>query len=103
MRFIDYKIVLKYTSVSRVLLYSYQKFLKILFLKYRINFFFINNSPKIKYLTLLKSPHVNKKSKENFKYIINSFKLYMFANIKILKLLKINTPKNIYSKIIFFC
>ncbi len=94
-------ICIKYSSTLKSILYSYQKFLKLIFLKYNIIYTFRNIPIKVKKKTLLKSPHVNKKAKENFKYILYSFKLIIFFNLNLLKLLKYNKPKNIYLKASF--
>lgn len=89
------KMQIKYSSVSKKLIFLYQQFLKSLFLKFNLKYTIINLPKKQKLKTFLKSPHVNKKSKENFKYILYSFKLNISLNFSYLKLLKYNVPKNI--------
>ena len=56
---------------------------------------------KKKFKTFLKSPHVNKRSKENFNLIIYKFKLHTDFNLQYLKILRFNVPKNIHLKIIY--
>lgn len=89
------KIQIKYSSVSKKLIFLYQKFLKSLFLKFNLKYTIINLPKKYKLKTFLKSPHVNKKAKENFKYTLYSFKLNTSFNFNYLKILKYNVPKNI--------
>ena len=91
-------IVVKYTSVSSLLLISYKKFLNLVLSKFKLKYFFISIPTVIKKKTFLKSPHVNKKAKENFKYTFYSIKLFIFASFTSFKLLKYNVPKKIYLK-----
>jgi hypothetical protein len=96
------KIILSYSSNSKNLLYVYKKFLNKLFNFFSLKYLIVNSPQKIKLKTLLKSPHVNKRSKENFKLHIYKFKIYIPFNLKILKLFRFNVPKNIHLKIIYF-
>lgn len=95
----------KYTSFSKHLLFSYKKYLIFLFLKLNsslLKYKFITLPTKKKKKTFLKSPHVNKKAKENFEHSIYSFTLLFNFNLNFLKQLKYNVPKNIHIKILFF-
>ena len=51
--------------------------------------------------TVLKSPHVNKRAKENFELNIYKFKLHTSINLSYIKLFRYNVPKNIHLKIIY--
>lgn len=96
---------IKYNSVSKNILFSYKQYLNFLFLKLNnpsLKYKFINTPSKKKKKTFLKSPHVNKKSKENFQFILYSFNLIIPFNLELLKQLKYNVPKNIHIKILFF-
>ena len=94
------KNILIYTSTSKNILNLYKQFLifnfKHLFLKY----FIINIPTKKKFKTFLKSPHVNKKSKKNYNLFIYKFKIHTILNLKYLKILRFNVPKNIHLKIV---
>ena len=85
------KIILK--SLDRITLDLYIKFIKISLTKFNIKV--INLPIKNNIYTILKSPHVDKKSREQFKTII-------LMNTKIIKNFNffiINKPKNIKLKL----
>ena len=88
-------IELKIKSVDKnIKYYCYfiSKLLKNLNIKYNL----INLPKKIKRITLLKSPHVNKKAMEHFEIRIYKVLIKISnpnINLKILKLLVLNKPK----------
>lgn len=94
------KNILIYSSTSKKILNFYKKFLVLNLRKLFLNYFIICAPKKKKFKTFLKSPHVNKRSKENFNLIIYKFKLYISFNFQYLKILRFNVPKNIHLKII---
>jgi|TARA_B110000879_G_scaffold107255_1_gene144124 small subunit ribosomal protein S10 len=77
----------------KIYLMNIKKILKVLKLEYNI----FNLPTKQKLITLLKSPHVNKTAREQFK--IRTYKTIVkisnFNKFKILKLLSLNKPKTI--------
>ena len=77
----------------KIYLMNIKKILKVLKLEYNI----FNLPTKQKLITLLKSPHVNKTAREQFK--IRTYKtiekISNFNKFKILKLLSLNKPKTI--------
>ena len=90
------KIILK--SLDRITLDLYIKFIKISLTKFNIKV--INLPIKNNIYTILKSPHVDKKSREQFK--ITLFKTIILMNTKIIKNFNffiINKPKNIKLKL----
>ncbi len=95
-------IKIKYSSVSNHLLFSYLTYLKLIFIKFNISYKLISLPKKKKKKTFLKSPHVNKKAKENFNFILYSSNLYISFNLHLLKILRYNLPKNIFFKI-YYC
>lgn len=94
------KNILIYTSTSNKILKLYKKFLILNFKHFFLKYLIINLPTKKKFKTFLKSPHVNKKAKENFNLFIYKFKIYITLNLKSLKILRFNVPKNIHLKII---
>lgn len=92
------KYVLHIKSLDKITLFLYITFLKTIFRKINLLEYKIISLPyKKKRITLLKSPHVNKKAREQFeirvyKTIIsfNFSKNYIFLNY-----ILINKPKNI--------
>jgi hypothetical protein len=94
------KNILIYSSISKNLLNLYKQFLILNFKHLSFNYFIINIPKKKKFKTFLKSPHVNKRAKENFNLIIYSFKLHVSFNLQCLKILRFNVPKNIHLKIL---
>ena len=94
------QIILK--SLDKLILELYINFLKKILSKYNKKSFVIQNAPKkIKRITILKSPHVNKKAMEQFE--IRIFKAnIIFKNFNVntlLKFLILNKPKSILLKI----
>lgn len=94
------KNILIFTSTSKNILNLYKKFLILNFKYFFLNYLIINLPTKKKFKTFLKSPHVNKKAKENFNLFVYKFKIYTSLNLRLLKILRINVPKNIHLKII---
>lgn len=95
-------IKIKYSSTSKHLLFSYLTYLKLIFIKFSIFYKLISLPIKKKKKTFLKSPHVNKKAKENFNFILHSSNLYINFNLHVLKILRYNLPKNIFLKIYYY-
>jgi ribosomal protein S10 len=95
------KIILIYSSNSKNLLNLYKLFLKKVLTLINLKNFIIS-SPKIqKVKTFLKSPHVNKRSKENFELNIYKFKLHTYLTLPFLKVFRYNIPKNIHFKFVY--
>ena len=94
------KHLLIYSSTSKKLLNLYKNYISLnlnqLFIKYSI----ISVPQKKRKKTFLKSPHVNKRSKENFILNVYRFKLHIFFNLTYLKVLRYNVPKNIHLKML---
>jgi len=88
-------------SYSKDTLSLYINYLKIVFLKLGINSSVFSFPNKRKVITLLKSPHVNKKAKEQFE--INYFKTSIFftkgLSLKVVKNILVNKPKSVSLKI----
>jgi len=86
---------LKIKSLSQESLNLYKEFLKITLKKININFSLFNLPTKKKRITLLKSPHVNKSSREQFeiKYFNTIIQIKNILNPNLLKILLINKPK----------
>lgn len=95
------KIVLIYSSNSKNFLNMYKLFLKKIFKLINLNFFLLNSPHTKKRKTFLKSPHVNKRSKENFEINIYKFKLYTNLTTSFLKIFRYNVPKNIHLKLLY--
>ena len=93
------KFVLK--SYSKETLSLYIDYLNIISSKLNLTFSTFNLPKERKVITLLKSPHVNKKAKEQFE--IKYFKTLIFfdkgINIKIIKNILANRPKSVHLKI----
>ena len=91
------KIQLKIKSLDQQSLKLYlikiHKILKILGIKYNT----FNLPSKRKRITLLKSPHVNKKAREQFEITKYSVMIQILSQekFKILKLLSLNKPKTV--------
>ncbi|MBL4623632.1 MAG: hypothetical protein JKY42_00565 [Flavobacteriales bacterium] len=96
-----YQIILSSNSKKSLVLYIL--FLKLLFKKLKLNFSVFNLPSTKKRLTLLKSPHVYKKSKEHFE--IKNFKVLFsfnsFIEINTLKYLMLNKPHSVVLKLKF--
>lgn len=93
---------LVFTSSSKKSLVKYINLLNIYFQKLNINYSLLYLPVSKKRITLLKSPHVNKKAKEHFE--VNTYKiqitLHSFFEIFLLKSLLVNRPKSIKLKLI---
>lgn len=85
---------IKLKSVNQHSLFFYTKFLSSVLNKANITFYNLNLPKKIRKLTLLKSPHVNKKAREQFQLKIYtiSFFLNSSVNFKFLIFLLLNKP-----------
>jgi ribosomal protein S10 len=86
---------LKATSLNFSTLFLYSIFLRKILKKFNLEYSFIF-LPKIKNkLTVLKSPHVNKKAREQFEFVKHSFVLSVnFSNLNSFYLFLIkNKPK----------
>lgn len=95
------KIILVYSSNSKNILNLYKNFLKKIFKLLDFHYLIINSPTKQKIKTFLKSPHVNKRAKENFELNIYKFKFHTSLNLTLIKLFRYNVPKNIHLKIIY--
>lgn len=93
------KNTLIYSSTSKKLLNLYKNYLIFNLQQLSLNYLIINTPQKKKIKTFLKSPHVNKRAKENFNLIIYKFNLHIFFDLKYIKVLRYNVPKNIHLKI----
>jgi len=95
------KIQIKITTFNKKSLEIYEAFVLNILNKLKIPFVSIRLPNKITRLTLLKSPHVHKKAREQFEQ--KTFKVLIEINndinISLLKLIAINKPKNIKLKI----
>lgn len=89
-----------YRSPSKIILNYFKNFLKSHLRLFHIPYILMPLPKKVKLKTFLKSPHVNKRAKENFHLTIHKFKLKISANLTVLKILRWNIPKNIHLKII---
>jgi len=92
--------IIKIKSVDKKTLKIYQRFFTKVIKKLNICFNIINLPNKKKLITLLKSPHVNKKAREQFEHITYQkiFFIKSNFNLKLLKLLTLNKPKNVKLK-----
>jgi small subunit ribosomal protein S10 len=97
------KIYINVKSLDKILLNIYIKFLTKSLKSLKITNFKIQNLPKvIKRITLLKSPHVNKKAMEQFELRIFKkilvFKISEKSLSSVVKFFLINKPKSIKLK-----
>ena len=92
---------LKIKSINKDSLHLYKFFLCKLLSKLAINYKLINLPNKVKKITLLKSPHVHKRAREQFQIIKQtlSFNLISYIEPKVLAFLISNTPKTVKLKI----
>jgi small subunit ribosomal protein S10 len=88
-------------SVDKTLLAIYLKFLNNILKKLNVVYSFTNLPLKTKKITLLKSPHVHKKSREQFEIqkVKKLITIKYFNKFKYLLLLFLNKPKFIRIKI----
>jgi len=96
------KITLKLVSLSRKALYYYKAFLITILKKKKIKTSFIVFPTKRKRITLLKSPHVNKRAREQFE--LKRYKLLLSikmtcAQTSLLKFILMNKPQQIISSL----
>jgi ribosomal protein S10 len=91
------KIVIKLKSLDKISLTIYLNLLKFLSKKLCLKSNKQNLPLEKKRITLLKSPHVNKSSREQFEFKLYKSILILekFNNFKILKNLIINKPKSV--------
>lgn len=90
-------IKIKIKSLNQESILVYKKFISEMIFKRNI-FFKVSNMPnKKKRITLLKSPHVNKKSREQFQIISykTCFEIESAIDVKTLKYIILNKPKTI--------
>ncbi len=96
------KIQLNIKSLDKTSLLLYHRFLKLIFKKLALKSLNFQNLPLLrKRITLLKSPHVNKKAREQFELQIHR-SVVIIKNVKNasnIKFLLINRPKNLKVKI----
>ena len=104
----QYKITLN--SSSKTSLYLYLKYIKLITKKLKINLVSIAQPTTIKKVTLLKSPHVNKKAKESFEIRNYKFVIYfssekamnsLLLSTELQSLLVSNRPKSVKLKFNF--
>jgi ribosomal protein S10 len=94
---------LKATSLNFSTLFLYSIFLRKILKKFNIEYSFIF-LPKIKNkITVLKSPHVNKKAREQFQFVKHSFLLSIrFTNLNAFYLFLIKNKPKIVDLAIFY-
>jgi small subunit ribosomal protein S10 len=97
------KLYINIKTLDKIILNLYVDFLKKSLNCLKITNFKIQNLPtKVKRITLLKSPHVNKKAMEQFEVRINK-KIILLKiakeNFNLIKFFLINKPKSIIIKI----
>lgn len=82
-------------SLNKESLYLYINFLKKNFKIFNFNFKVLNLPKKKKRITLIRSPHVNKKSREQFELITHKSTIYVKgpSSNSYLKWLILNKPK----------
>jgi small subunit ribosomal protein S10 len=95
------KVQLILKSYSKESLSLYVSHLQILILRLNIKASIFNFPKKRKVITLLKSPHVNKKAKEQFelKYFKTSIFFTNGLSLKVVKNILVNKPKSVSLKI----
>lgn len=89
--------ILKIRSVDQNSLIIYKKFLENVLFKLLITYKVSNIPTTKKRITLLKSPHVNKKSREQFQH--NRYKVFLkiknSLDIKVIRYIISNKPKTV--------
>lgn len=95
------KIVLSSSSKNSITLYLY--FLVKILKKFNINYSIVNLPTTKKRITLLKSPHVNKKAKDQFEicYYKTIVCFDLKSSLDLIKNLIVNKPKSVSLKIFF--
>ena len=92
------KVFLFYTSLKKKSLHNYKNYISLIFKKFNIDFKIVSLPLKKKKKTLLKSPHVTKKAKQNFELTFFKFVVIINFNKKLLKILRSNVPNVIHFK-----
>ena len=92
---------IKLNSINQPTLKFYLKFLMNIFQKFHLNYTCINLPTTTKRITLLKSPHVYKKAREQFE--LHTYKAVLTLlypkNSQLIKVLILNKPKNLKLKL----
>jgi small subunit ribosomal protein S10 len=90
-------IKIKIRSLDQESILLYKKFISEIISKLNLPFTTSNMPNKKKRVTLLKSPHVNKKAREQFQITTykTSFEIESAVNIKVLKYIILNKPKTV--------
>jgi len=91
---------IKLKSIDKISLNLYINFLKEKIKLYNKQYSIFNLPKKIKRITLLKSPHVNKKAREQFEIKIYTVIIKIKIDLFKLKSLLINKPKTVIIKIV---
>ena len=90
-------IKLQIRSLSQESILVYKQFVISTLKKLRVSLTFSSMPKKLKRITLLKSPHVNKKAREQFQ--VTSYKAFFSlessVNLEILKYIMMNKPKTV--------
>ena len=87
-----------YSSFLKKNLFTFKQFLITVLKKNKIKYVLHPVKNVNKYVTLLKSPHINKRAKENFQSILYKFILKIVLNQKQIRLFVFNLPKLIHLK-----
>ena len=97
------KYILNLSSSCNKSIQLYSFFISEIVKNFNISYSMFHFPIKRKKFTLLKSPHVFKKAKENFetKTFKASFSFHNSLNTNLLKLILLNKPKNIFVSIKF--
>jgi small subunit ribosomal protein S10 len=90
-------IKIKIKSLDQASILLYKKFITKIILKLNFPFTTSNMPNKKKRVTLLKSPHVNKKAREQFQVTTykTCFEIESAVHIRILKYIILNKPKTV--------
>lgn len=91
-------ITLIYSSFLKKSLFTFKHFLLNILKKHQITYILQPVITSYKYVTLLKSPHINKRAKENFQSTLYKFILKINLNKTQLRLFFLNLPKFIHLK-----
>jgi small subunit ribosomal protein S10 len=96
----EFILKIKLKSIDKISLNLYINFLKEKIKLYNKQYSIFNLPKKIKRITLLKSPHVNKKAREQFEIKIYTVIIKIKIDLFKLKSLLINKPKTVIIKIV---